>query len=58
MTLPMVATAAELMPEMAPNIAAAPTVVTPRLPRTVPTPACTKSTSLWATLPRPISSPA
>ena len=34
------------------------TAVTPRLPRIEPTPPCTKSTKRWATLPRPISSPA
>ena len=34
------------------------TAVTPRLPRTEPTPPCTKSTSRCATLPRPINSPA
>jgi len=54
----MVATAAALTPEIAPKIVATPTVVTPRLPRTEPTPACTKSTSLLATEPRPINSPA
>ncbi len=45
-------------PEIAPKIVAVPTVVTPRLPRTEPTPPWTKSTSRCATLPRPISSPA
>ena len=58
MILPMVATVAALTPEIAPKIAEVPTVVTPRLPRTLPTPAWTTSTSRCATLPRPISSPA
>ena len=58
MTLPMVATVAALAPEIAPKIAEVPTAVTPRLPRIEPTPPCTKSTKRWATLPRPISSPA
>ena len=58
MTLPMVATVAALAPEIAPKIAEVPTVVTPRLPRTEPTPPWTKSTSRCATLPRPINSPA
>ena len=58
MILPMVATVAALAPEIAPKIAEVPTAVTPRLPRTEPTPACTKSTSRCATLPRPINSPA
>ena len=35
-----------------------PTAVTPRLPGTRPTPACTKSTIRCATLPRDMSSPA
>ena len=56
--LPTVATVAALAPEMAPKIADVPTVVTPRLPGTRPTPACTKSTMRCATLPRDISSPA
>ena len=34
MTLPMVATAAALTPDMAPKIVVVPTVVMPRLPRT------------------------
>jgi len=54
----MVATQAALTPEIAPKIADVPTVVTARLPRTEPTPPCTKSTRRWATLPRPINSPA
>jgi len=58
MSLPIVATAAALTPEIAPKIVAVPTVVKPRLPRAPPMPACMTSPKRAATLPRPMSSPA